>query len=113
MHVQVDGFLLSLHVEVGVVLGGADTAEAREHRSESNLAPRGPVPDAELPLDDVDLEVRHLVRHGLSAQPLLGMPTVDRRCSAVHRGYPTMVDLSVGMRVIRNRIVTQGAETAI
>ena len=50
-----------MHLEVGVELGGADTAEAREHRSESNLAPRGPVPDAELPLDDVDLEVRHLV----------------------------------------------------
>ena len=28
-------------------------------------------------------------------------------------GYPTMVDLSVGVRVIRNRMVTQGAETTI
>ena len=28
-------------------------------------------------------------------------------------GYPTMVDLSVGMHVIRNRMVTQGAETMI
>ena len=28
-------------------------------------------------------------------------------------GYPAMVDLSVGMRVIRNQMVTQGAETAI
>ena len=95
-----------MHLEVGVELGGADTTEAREHRSESNLALRGPeptrdapgfifnfednkltrsaensrcpwrqqregqrfnlmpVPDAELPLDDVDLEVHHLVRHG-------------------------------------------------
>ena len=28
-------------------------------------------------------------------------------------GYPTMVDLSVGVRIIRNRMVTQGAETTI
>ena len=28
-------------------------------------------------------------------------------------GYPVMVDLSVGVREIRNRMVTQGAETAI
>ena len=28
-------------------------------------------------------------------------------------GYPTMVDLSVGMRVIRNQMVTQSAETTI
>ena len=28
-------------------------------------------------------------------------------------GYPAMVDLSVEVRVIRNRMVTQGAETTI
>ena len=28
-------------------------------------------------------------------------------------GYPTMLDLSVGVLVIRNRMVTQGAETVI
>ena len=28
-------------------------------------------------------------------------------------GYPAMVDLSMVVRVIRNRMVTQGAETAI
>ena len=127
MHVQVDGFLPALHLGVGVELGGADTAEAREHRLESNLAPRGPeptrdahgfiffednkltrsvensrcpwgqrhegqrfslvpVPDAELPPDDVDLEVRHLVRHGSARTPLPGAPTVGKRCSAVLRG---------------------------
>ena len=31
----------------------------------------------------------------------------------VTKGYPAMVDLSVGMRIIKNRMVTQGAETAI
>ena len=29
------------------------------------------------------------------------------------KGYPVMVDLSVEVRVIRNQMVTQGAETVI
>ena len=53
---------------------------------------------------DVDLEVRHLVRQGIKRTP-------PARQSI--EGYPTMVDLSVGMRIIRNRMVTQDAETLI
>ena len=39
------------------------------------------------------------------------LSTKDVRQST--EGYPAMVDLSVGVRVIRIRIVTQGAETTI
>ena len=39
------------------------------------------------------------------------MSTKDARQST--EGYPTMVDLLVGMRVIRNQMVTQGVETMI
>ena len=39
------------------------------------------------------------------------LSTKDARQST--EGYPMMVDLSVEVRVIRNRMVTQGAETAI
>ena len=42
---------------------------------------------------------------------LPSLSTEYRRQST--EGYPAMVDLSVGMRVIRNRMVTQGTETAI
>ena len=34
----------------------------------------------------VDLEVRHLVRRRIKRTPLPGVPTVDKRCSTVHRG---------------------------
>ena len=43
--------------------------------------------------------------------PRREVSTKDTRQST--EGYPTMIDLSVGMRVIRNRMVTQGAEIAI
>ena len=42
---------------------------------------------------------------------VLALSTEYRRQST--KGYPAMVDLSVGVRMIRNRMVTQGAETAI
>ena len=50
---------------------------------------------------------------GSSAHPYLvrQLSTEDARQST--EGYHTMVDLSVGVRIIRNRMVTQGAETAI
>ena len=55
-----------------------------------------------------------MVRHRISAH----IPYLARQLSIeYHRqsteGYPTMVDLSVGVRVIRNRMVTQDVETAI
>ena len=56
----------------------------------------------------------HLVRQGsVHTSPYLAhqLSTKDARHST--EGYPVMVDLSVGVRVIRNRMVTQDAETAI
>ena len=45
--------------------------------------------------------------------PLPGAPTVDRISSAVHRGVSRDGRFVDGVRVIRNRMVTQGAETTI
>ena len=112
-------------LEVGVELGGADTAEAREHRSESNLAPRGLEPTRDAPgfifnFKDGKLTrsvensrcpwrrrregqrfnlqmlscpwmmliLRYAIWFAMDqhAQPLPGAPTVDKICSAVHRG---------------------------
>ena len=68
---------------------------------------------ARVAADDVDLEIHHLVRHGSSAYPYLARQlSTEYRWQSIE-GYPTMVDLSVGVRVIRNRMVTQGAETTI
>ena len=71
-----------------------------------------PISDAELPLDDVDLEV-HLIHHGSARTPLPGAPTVGKRCSAVLRGVSHEGRLIDGGACDRNRMVTQGAETAI
>ena len=70
------------------------------------------MPDAELPMDDVDLEV-HLVRHGSSAHPYLAHQLSTKDAQQSTEGYPAMVDLSMEVRIIRNRMVTQGVETAI
>ena len=53
-------------------------------------------------VDDVDLEVRHLVRYGIS----MHTPYLVRHCqrnlvSSLPRGIPTVVDESVEVRVIR------------
>ena len=45
--------------------------------------------------------------------PLPGVPTVDKRCSVVHRGVSHDVRFVSGVRVIRNRMMTQDVETAI
>ena len=61
----------------------------------------------------VELEVL-LVHWRISTQPSYlahHLSTKDARQST--EGYPAIVDLSVGVRVIRNRMVTQDAETAI
>ena len=55
-----------------------------------------------------------MVRHRISAH----IPYLARQLSIEYRqqsteGYPAMVDLSVEVRVIRNQMVTQGAEIAI
>ena len=55
-------------------------------------------------VDDVDLEVRHLVRHGISTHT----PYRARHCrrnlvGSLPRGIPMVVDESVEVRVIRTR----------
>ena len=48
-----------------------------------------------------------------SAHPYLTRQLSIEYARQSTEGYPTMVDLSVGVHVIRNRMVTQGAETVI
>ena len=55
-------------------------------------------------VDDIDLEVRHLVHHGISTHT----PYLARHCrrnlvGSLPRGLPTVVDESVEMRVIRTK----------
>ena len=47
---------------------------------------------------------------GSSAHPYLVRQLSTKDAQQSTEGYPTMVDLSVEVRVIRNRMVTQGAE---
>ena len=73
----------------------------------------GAVARSQIATDGGDFEV-HLVHQGsarTSSYLTRQLSTKDARQST--KGYPTMIDLSVEVRVIRNRMVTQGAETAI
>ena len=47
------------------------------------------------------------------AHPYLARQLLTKDTRQSTEGYPTMVDLSVEVRVIRNQMVTQGAETSI
>ena len=50
---------------------------------------------------------------GLGAHPYLARQLSIEYHRQSTEGYPVMVDLLVGVRVIRNQMVTQGAETTI
>ena len=53
-------------------------------------------------MDDVDLEVRHLVRHGISTHtPYLACHYQQNLVGSLPRGIPMVVDESVESRVIR------------
>ena len=55
-------------------------------------------------VDDVDLEVRHLVRHGISTHtPYLACHYQQNLVGSLPRGIHMVVDESVGVRVIQTR----------
>ena len=58
----------------------------------------------------VDLEVCHLVRQGIQSTPLPGAPTIDKRCSAVHRGVSHDGRFVIEVRVIKNKKATETQE---
>ena len=65
--------------------------------------------------ENVPMILRYAIwlTRGSSAHPYLARQLLTKGAWQSTEGYPTMVDLSVGMRVIRNQMVTQGAETTI
>jgi hypothetical protein len=49
----------------------------------------------------------HLARHGIKHTPLPGTPTVDKRCSAIHRGATHDGRLIREVSEIRSEMVTR------
>ena len=60
-----------------------------------------------VPTNDADLEVCHLARHGIKRTPLPGAPTVDKRCSVVHRVVSHDGRFVIEVSKIRSEMVIQ------
>ena len=57
-------------------------------------------------VDVIDVEV-HLAHYGIKRTPLPGVPTVDKRCSAVHRGVSHDGRFVIEVSEIRSEMVIQ------